>query len=54
MLADLPSDCRAVLASGGGVARAAKPAIADKPAGPPPPRLRFGARRETAPFGFGD
>ena len=53
-LADLPNDCRTVLASGGGGARVAKPAIADKPAGPPPPRLQFGARREAAPFGFGD
>ena len=53
-LADLPNDCRAVLASGAGVARAAKPTIADKPAGPPPPRLQFGARREAAPFGLGD
>jgi penicillin-insensitive murein endopeptidase len=53
-LADLPNDCRAVLTSGGGVARAAKPQTADKPAGPPPPRLRFGAGREPAPFGLGD
>ena len=53
-LGDLPYDCRTVLASGGGGARVAKPAIADKPAGPPPPRLQFGARREAAPFGFGD
>ncbi len=53
-LADLPNDCRTVLASGAGVARAAKPTIADKPAGPPPPRLQFGTRREAAPFGLGD
>jgi penicillin-insensitive murein DD-endopeptidase len=53
-LADLPNECRTVLASGGGGARVAKPAIADKPAGPPPPRLQFGARREPAPFGLGD
>src|SRR4029453_5011057 len=53
-LADLPNDCRPVLASGGGVARVAKPASRHKPAGPPPPRFQFGARREAAPFGFGD
>lgn len=53
-LADLPDDCRTVLTSGGGVARAAKPRTADKPAGPPPPRLRFGTGREPALFGFGD
>jgi penicillin-insensitive murein DD-endopeptidase len=53
-LADLPNDCRTVLASGGGVARVAKPAIADKPAGPPPPRLQFGSHRDAASFGLGD
>jgi penicillin-insensitive murein DD-endopeptidase len=53
-LADLPNECRTVLASGGGVARVAKPAIADKPAGPPPPRLQFGARRDASSFGLGD
>ncbi|MGE3993582.1 penicillin-insensitive murein endopeptidase, partial [Pseudorhodoplanes sp.] len=53
-LADLPADCRAVLAAGGGVARTARPNAADRPAGPPAPRLQFGAGREAAPYGVGD
>ena len=52
-VADLPNDCRAVLASGGGGVRTAKPQTVDKPAGPPPPRLKFDAGRKPAPFGVG-
>jgi penicillin-insensitive murein endopeptidase len=53
-LADLPNDCRIVLTSGGDVARAAKQRIPDRPAGPPPPRLRFWAGRKSAPLAVGD
>ncbi len=53
-LADLPNDCRTVLTLGGGLARAPKQRSADKPAGPPPPRLRFGAGRQSAPLRLGD
>ena len=54
-LNDLPAECRTTLTFGGNVARASKPVVADKPAGPPPPRsqLRSGV---TAPryFSWGE
>ena len=53
-VADLPNDCRTVLTLGGGLARGPKQRSADKPAGPPPPRLRFGAGRQSAPLRLGD
>jgi penicillin-insensitive murein DD-endopeptidase len=52
-LGDLPSDCRTVLTFGGSPARAPK-SVADNPAGPPPPRLRFGETPQSAPYGWGD
>ena len=39
-LDDLPNECRAVLTIGGGSTRVPKQAVADKPAGPPPPHLQ--------------
>jgi len=45
-LDNLPSECRMVLTSGGNTAPALRRTVADKPAGPPPPHLRF---RSTLP-----
>ena len=40
-LNDLPAECRTILTFGGSVARASKPIVPDKPAGPPPPRSQL-------------
>jgi penicillin-insensitive murein endopeptidase len=51
-LGDLPIECRTVLTYGDNAARTPRPAADDKPAGPPPPRLQFGAGlHQASPLG---
>lgn len=51
-LGDLPNECRTVLALGSEAAPAPRRTAVDKPAGPPPPRVQFGAGvQQRAPLG---
>ena len=51
-LGDLPNECRTVLTYADSAAPAPRRTAADKPAGPPPPRVRFGAGvQQRAPLG---